>query len=313
MKSKELAKFRALENTSDYCVQHSEEFEGLPEFNTTVLVLVGLVVKMHKGNQDYEAMSKGFTSVKNLARGQMIKAIIRAIKMVLAYAGVNRTFVVPSALKVKSTALSRRHENEIADVCRAILSIIKAMADKLTGYGFTTETGKDIEALIVAYESSLVMPPELKAALNTIAKVFRADLAQAEDLANNTMNPLVNLLEETKPAVFNEYYLMRKVVVAGSRKLSLKCTTVDAATGEAVRGVKVIFTQIADEDGNAVAAENAFILTRRSSKKGGFQGKNMPYGTYAGKGSKPGYTITIPNTNVCAGELTVLEIKVTKK
>ncbi len=48
MLSKELAKFRALENTSDYCVQHSNEFESLPEFNATVPILAGLVVKMHK-------------------------------------------------------------------------------------------------------------------------------------------------------------------------------------------------------------------------------------------------------------------------
>ena len=312
MSEREDAILQSLDKTVDFCIKNREDFKHLPTFNDEILILDGLTRSMHGKIQDLVGKTQDFTTAKNMAKIPMVEKTLSHAAYIYAYAGVHRDFIIPNVVKVTYSSLMRLRDNKLGDVCRAILKLVIQMSDQLSPYGLIPELSTNLDSLIADYESKLIGTPEYNASQNSIKGSLKSDYDKACDLANKTLDPLVELLKDTKPGIYSEYGNMRKIILKAGRTLSLKGKAINASTGDAIWGAIVSITRVENPDSKGKTDTDVQKTVKRTSTRGGFQISSLPSGTYIITVTKAGYTSEPITVYINDGEMTRVVIKMVK-
>ena len=123
----------------------------------------------------------------------------------------------------------------------------------------------------------------------------------------------VDIVRLTQVNFYNGYKTARKIIITGSSTLSVKGLVTDATNGEPLKGVTVSFML----DGGVARAKSASSnakadFVKKTADKGGFNVKGLPAGIYNVSVKKVGYAEKMTTVAVSDGEMTELNIQLSK-
>lgn len=311
MNDRENALLLSYSTTVDFCIRKSADFTSLPNFNSLVTTLDGLVKNIRAQSRILEVSTQGYTEAKNLSREALIAVLHPPLKRVQAYSSIIQDKVLQNSVKLTDTDIKRVWDDKLASVCRDIYSLCQAHSTGLAEYGLTPGMLTQLKDAIDDYEEKLTGSPqyrgEQKAARLTLDNLF----VEVSDLLKTKLDLLIEIIKHEKPETYTGYKYTRKIEMPGSRTMSLKGTVTDPATGEGVPKALITIVQTHNGDGSTKAGADLMKNVKVAATKGGFQIKSLPAGTYTITVSKVGYTESTVTVYINDGELTKVNIEIT--
>jgi len=137
---------------------------------------------------------------------------------------------------------------------------------------------------------------EKKQTTDQLAQLFDEELAIL-----GKIDLLVDILKNSDPEFYAEYYDTRKVVYH-SGSLAVKGQVTDAATSASLSGVKITFV-----------LDGVVKLEKTTAEGGGFTDKTLSEGAYQVTASRIDYITQTITANVLATELCAINIALVKK
>lgn len=187
----------------------------------------------------------------------------------------------------------------------------------LVTYGVTAATQTALQAAITTFVT-FIPKPRLSINEKNQSTVHLANYFDSADGAISNFDTIIEIVKISHANFYNGYKTARMIVETGIGSLAVKRLIADTTTGEPLKGAKLSFSpnghdealKAADNGGNTNKSE--VMLTKRTADKGGFNIKSLPEGVYSATISKNGYKDQVETVAVTQGELSDLNIRLSK-
>ena len=298
----------------DYLALYSAITAPLPTLtaNVTVLQTTILQIQAMAELQDFE--KTGIADNKQQLKGTVVMLAADASRKLTAYAMFTGNTVLLKEIKIGESVLMHQADADLKTKAQEIYDRAQANVAALATYGITAASQTALLNAINAFNAAIPKPrlgiDERKQATQQLVVLF-----ETMDRALKNIDAAVAIVKNTQPVFYKGYETARKVIGTGSKTVSVKGLVTDAATGEPVKGVTVTFAL----DGgtpevarSAKAGAQPAAVTKKTAEKGGLQVKSLPTGTYTVTLRKAGYADEVVTIYVNDGEMTVLNVSISR-
>jgi hypothetical protein len=311
MTNKQESKYSMELALRDFLNQNATITATLPNFGTLFPTFTGNINQIQIIREQQETDKTGIAVNKDLLRADLVAKALDISRKTEAYAKMTNNAVLTREVHYSETDLKKAADTILKD--RALLIYDKANANlaALATYGITAAILATLKSAIDLFNASIPKPrlgiTEKKQATDQLDKLFKANDAILE-----TFDTIVEVVRLTQPVFYAAYKNNRKVVETGTGSLSVKGLITDATTGAPLKGVSVSFSL----DGAAVKAKAATNakpdLVKKTAEKGGFNIKTLTAGIYVVTIKKNGYADQVTTVAVSDGEMSELNVQLTK-
>ena len=280
--------------------------------NITILQTTILQIQAIAELQDFE--KTGIAETKRQLKDALVALADDGSRKLTAYAKFTGNTVLLKEIKISETELKRQADADLKTKAQEIYDRAQANVAALATYGITAASQTALLNAINAFNAAIPKPrlgiDERKQATQQLVVLF--------DTMNTTLvniDTAVAIVKNAQPVFYKGYITARKVIRTGSKTVSVKGLVTDAATGEPIKGVTVTF---ALDGGTPMAARSAkagahtAAVTKKTAEKGGLQVKSLPTGTYIVTLRKAGYADEVVTIYVNDGEMTVLNVSISR-
>jgi hypothetical protein len=253
---------------------------------------------------------QGINDGKKLLRVSLCSLAADGSRKLVTFAKFTSNAVLLREIKISESALNHLADTDLRTKAQEIYDRAQTNITALPVYGITAASQTALLNAITAFNVSIPKPrlgiDERKQATQQLSVLFKT-LHTAFD----NMDAAVEIVRLTQPSFYNGYKTARRVIVTGSGSIAAKGVVTDAATGEPLKGAKVV---IATANGTAKlkAANDNGEIVKKTADKGGYTIKSLPEGTYTFTVSRPGYRDAVVTVNVTDGHLSVVNVKLEK-
>jgi len=300
MNSRQNSIYAMLRRVYDFLKKYLSLLSSLPLFTTlfgtyeTKLTQIGLL------SEQQEKDISGLRKQKDALKANLITNALDVSRRVVAYAKLTGNEVLAREAYYTETALQHYPDETLLTSCSVIYSAAETNATALVEYGVTADMLTAFKKVIDDFRAAMDSPKkgsiEKKQVTEQLAQLF-----EDETILLEKIDLLVDMLKNSNPDVYAEYYDTRKVVYH-SGSLAVKAQVTDAATGIALSGVTVSFIQ------NGVV-----VLEKITAEGGGFIDKTLGEGIYSVIASRIDYIPQNITVNILANETCMLNIALVKK
>lgn len=300
MNSKQSSIYAMLRRIYDFLTKNLSLLSDLPVFKDlfssyeTKLNQIGVL------SEQQEKDISGLRKQKDALKADLILKVLDVSRRVVAYAKLTGNEVLAKEAYYTETDLQHYPYETLATSSSVIYTAADTNAAALIGYGVTADTLTILKKAIDDFRTSMDSPKkgyiEKKQTTDQLAQLFddEASLLDKIDL-------LVDMLKNSNPEFYAEYYDTRKVVYH-SGSLAIKGQVTDATTGAALSGVNISF-----------ALDGVVKLEKPTAEGGGFTDKTLDEGVYSVTASRIDYISQTVTVNVLANELCIINIALIKK
>lgn len=283
----------------------------LPNFSVYFATVQTTNAQILTAKVQQEADKSGDTANKNMLRTNLIVLAIDVARRVVAYAtNVNNNSLL-KLVDYTESDLKRSSDSNLVSICQVIRDNANTNVTALAAYGVTAAVLTTLQTAITNFNAAIpkgrVDTTDSGEATKILANLFKT-------LATNweKIDTLVEMVRTSQPNFYDEYQKVRKVIETGSGSLAVKGLVTDAMTGEPVKGATLSFS-LEGNNGMAKAAKAATeSVVKKTADKGGFNIKSLPSGMYTVTIKKVGYADQVATVAVADGELTDLNIQLSK-
>jgi hypothetical protein len=227
------------------------------------------------------------------------------------YAKFTNNATLAQEVKFTEGKLRQVADTAVKDYAQIVYDRAQPIVASLATYGITAATQTALLAAITAYNASIGKPGESRTISSQTTKQLETLFKTAETALAN-MDAAVEIVRISQPAFYTGYKNARRVVETGIGSLAVKGLVTDAKTGEPVKGATLSFV-LDGNSGMAKAAKGASEgVVKKTAEKGGFNIKSLPSGMYTVTIKKVGYADQVATVAVADGELTDLNIQLSK-
>jgi len=300
MNSKQSSVYAMLRRIYDLLKKNLPLLSGLPVFTTLFSVYETKLIQLGVVSEQQEKDISGLKKQKEALRADLILKAMDVSRRVVAYATLTGNEVLAKEAYYTDTDLQHYPDETLATSCSVIYSAAIANTAALLEYGVTTDTLTAFKKAVDDFRTAMDNPKkgttEKKQATDQLAQLIDEELALL-----GKIDLLVDMLKNSNPEFFAEYYDTRKVVYH-SGSLAVKGQVTDAATGAALSGVTISF-----------ALDGVVKLEKPTAEGGGFTDKTLAEGIYAVTASRIDYISQTVTVNILANELCAINIALQKK
>ena len=272
---------------------------GLPGYLENLGKLEITVVAIQVAAEEQKLDSKGITKYKLQARNQLSTLGADTARKLTSFAKLTNNTVLLGKVSLTETDFKRFSDEALKDYAQIIYNAAEPIVSELANYDVTADTQAQFLSAIDIYNEVLASP-NIAETIKKQATEKLARLIIEGDGYVAKMAIAVEIVKLKEPIFYLGFKTAQKITVRGKVKLSLKGQTV-TVNGEAV--AYVTFT---------ATLNGEVILTRKTSKKGGFNQKSMAAGTYQFTFKKAGLADQTLNVVVNDGELTRIKVIMVK-
>lgn len=282
---------------------------GLPNFPAYFTVIQTTNTQIQAAQVQQEADKSGDTVTKKLARATLIAQAIDVSRRVVAYATNVNNNALLILVNYTESDLNRSSDTKLVGSCQVIRDNANANVAALAPYGVTAPILTTLQASITSFNTSIpkvrVDTTDRGEATKLLASLFKTLLSNWAKI-----DTLVEMVRTAQPNFYNEYQLVRKVIVMGTGSLALKVQANDAQSGDSLANVTLTLTPANTALRAASTAKTTVV--KKTAKGGGSNYKSLADGDYTVVAKKPGFKDVVTTVSVVNGESTVLEIKMEK-
>jgi hypothetical protein len=258
-----------------------------------------------------EADKSGDTNAKKQLRATLIAQAIDVSRRVVAFATNANNSALLALVDYTESDLKKASDQKLVSICQVIYENANTNVAALASYGVVAKTLSTLQTSITSFNSSIPKgrvdttdSGDATQQLTTLFKTLTTNWAK--------IDTLVEMVRTSQPNFYNEYQKVRKVIETGTGSLAVKGLVTDAMTGEPIKNATLSFSL----EGNNITAKVAKAATdsviKKTAEKGGFNIKSLPSGMYTVTIKKVGYADQVATVAVADGELTDLNIQLSK-
>jgi len=298
----------------DYLLLYSTITAPLPNFTANFAIVQTTIPQIQAIAEVQDFQKTGITDNKSQLKATLGTLSADNSRKLVAFAMFTNNAVLLKEIKISETELKRLADADLKTKAQEIYDRAQTNVAALATYGITAATQTTLLNAINAFNASIPKPrlgiDEKKQATQQLVVSFKT-----LDVAFANIDAAIEIVRLPQPNFYNGYITARKIIVTGSNSLSVKGLITDVETGEPVKGVTVTFaldggTQMMAKAGKASSLSP--ILTKKTAEKGGLNVKSLPAGIYHVTLKKAGYVDQVITINVNDGEMTVLNVSISK-
>ena len=296
--------------SDEYLTINTAIVTPLPGYSGYSTLFKNSIAAIQNYSEQQQFNKSGIAENKKQARNTLATIAIDNSRKLTAYATNNNNQVLLNETKYSESELKRCPDTELRDIAQGLYKRIQSNLTALAPYGVTaasqTAFQTAITNFITAIPKTRVGRAETKQNTIHLRKLFKI----ADDALEH-IDTLIEIVRQTQPNFYNGYKSVRKVIRNSGGTLSLKGLVTDLMTGEPIKGAILEFAI----DGKSVKSKVARInemMIKKTADKGRFNIKTMPSGVYSVTIKKVGYADHTTTVAVADGELTELNISLSK-
>jgi len=298
----------------DYLAPYSAITTQLPMLAANVTIVQTTITQIQAIAELQDFEKTGIADTKRQLKDALVALADDGSRKLTAYAKFTGNMVLLKEIKISETELKRQADADLKTKAQEIYDRAQANVAALATYGITAASQTALLNAINAFNAAIPKPrlgiDERKQATQQLVVLF-----DTMNAALGNIDAAVAIVKNTQPVFYKGYVTARKVIRTGSNTVSVKGLVTDAATGEPIKGVTVTFAL----DGgtpevarSAKAGAHTAAVTKKTAEKGGLQVKSLPTGTYTVTLRKAGYADEVVTIYVNDGEMTVLNVSISR-
>jgi hypothetical protein len=214
MNSKQSAIYSMLRRTSDLLKRNQSLTIDLPTFSSLESLLdeksiqIGILCEQHE--EDLSVLKKHKDELRVVAT----QKVLDIIRRIVAYAKIMENEVLAQKVNFSEASMARLSDNEFVSACSIVYTVIEENASPLIMYGITLNTLDTLKTAIDAFKAAMYAPKkefiEMKQTTDKLTRLFAEEESILEKL-----DVLVEILQDSQPAFYNEYQDTRKLTSPG--------------------------------------------------------------------------------------------------
>jgi len=298
----------------DWQANYTAITNPLPNYTANSTTFVNTIPLIQNVAEQQKISKSGLTDNKNQLKEALIITIADYSGKLGAYAKFTNNPILAKEIKFTAGRLKKEADTAVRDFAQIVYDRAQPIVASLSAYGITAASQTALLNAISAYNASIGKPAAGKAESAQLTKQLDVLFATAETALAN-MDAAVEIVKLSQPNFYNGYKSARKVIVTGTGSLSLRGLVTDVETGEPVKGATVSFAldggvQMMAKSGKATSATP--IINKKTAEKGGVNVKSLSAGTYQVTIKKVGYADQVVTVSVNDGEMTVMNVSISK-
>lgn len=296
--------------SKDYMAANAAILTPLPNYSGLSTAFLGYITQIQTYGEKQQFDQKGVAENKSQYRKTLVLLAADTSRKITAYAKFANNQVLLSEIKYTESDLNRIADTSLRDAAQGIYDRAQSNLTALATYGVTAATQTSLQNAINSFVTS-IPKPRLSIADKKQTTTQLANLFKQADATLDSIDTLVEIVRLSQPNFYKGYKAARKIVETGNGSLAVKGLVTDATSGEGLKGVSLSFVL----DGNGTKAKTAKVaepIIKKTADKGGFNIKSLPAGMYTVTITKTGYVDQIVSIAVSDGDLTELNIQLSK-
>jgi len=295
----------------DFQASYTAITNSLPNYTTNSTTFVNTIPQIQAIAEQQKISKKGVTDNKNNLKETLIVMTADYARKLGVYAKFTNNATLAQEVKFSESKLRQIADTAVKDYAQIVYDRAQTNVAALATYGITAATQTTLLNAINAYNASIGKPGVSRTESGQNTKQLEA-LFKTADAALANMDAAVEIVRLTQVAFYNSYKNARKVIETGIGSLAVKGLVTDARSGEPLKGVTLSFS-LEGNNGLAKAAKAATeSVVKKTAEKGGFNIKTLPSGMYSVTIKKVGYVDQVVTVAVADGDLTELNVQLSK-
>lgn len=295
----------------DFQASYTAITNPLPNYTTNSTTFVNTIPQIQAIAEQQKISKKGVTDNKNNLKETLIVMTADYARKLGVYAKFTNNATLAQEVKFSESKLRQIADTAVKDYAQIVYDRAQTNVAALATYGITAATQTTLLNDINAYNASIGKPGVSRNESGQNTKQLEA-LFKTADAALANMDAAVEIVRLTQVAFYNSYKNARKVIETGIGSLAVKGLVTDAVSGEPLKGVTLSFS-LEGNNGLAKAAKAATeSVVKKTAEKGGFNIKTLPSGMYSVTIKKVGYVDQVVTVAVADGDLTELNVQLSK-
>jgi hypothetical protein len=292
----------------DFQASYTAITNPLPNYSANSTIFLNTIPQIQAFSQLQKTSKKGAAEGKNQLKESLIVTTADYFRKLAAFAKFTNNVTLAEEVKIPESKLRQVADTAVKDYAQIAYDRGQTNLAALASYGITAATQTTLSA--AAYNASIGKPGVSRTESGKTTKQLKA-LFKTADTALANMDAAVEIVRLTQVDFYNAYQKARKIIYTGIGSLAVKALVTDATTGEPLKGVTVSFSL--DGVGAKAKAANAKPdLVKKTAEKGRFNIKTLPAGIYSVTIKKNGYADQIITVAVSDGEMSELNVQLTK-
>ena len=286
----------------DFLNLYATIVEKLPNYAVNATTLKNNINQIQATGELQQFDKSGISDNKKQLRATLVaQAEDISLKMV-AFATNMGNKILLKEVKYSKSELSHSADADLKNMSQCIHDRAHENIAALEVYGITEAMLDSFLAEINAFNEAIPSVREGTAS----AKLYTAQLDslyKATDAALDNIDTIVEIVRLSQPDFYAGYQNSRMVINTGGNSVALKGVITDGANGEPLKGVTLTITPV---DGSAEP------IVKKTAEKGGFMVKSLAEGDYTVTISKSGYKEQTVTISITDGEMSELNIELSK-
>jgi hypothetical protein len=298
--------------TAKFCDESETSLSSLPPYSSNLQILINTNQQIQEIAGYLGTGTGGITSNKKQFRLNLNASASDTARKLSSFAKLTDNYTLLGEVSFSESDFKNFTDIEARDTGQIVYNKAQEHITEVLVYGITEETQTVLQNNINSF-SNVMVAPRMGITNKSQATKQMASLFKTAANALEKMDAAVEIVKLTEPVFYTGYKSARKVIDRGTGKLAVKGLVTEASNDEPIKGVTVTFTL----DGNTnllntTTNEGQPELSKKTAAKGGFNIKSLTAGIYKASFKKMGYAEEVITVNVNDGELTMVEVKLSK-
>lgn len=283
----------------------------LPNYTANATTFVNTAAQIQVIAEQQKISKKGVAEVKNQYKETLIITTADYARKLGVFAKFTNNAILAQEVKFTESKLRQVADTAVKDYAQIVYDRAQTNVASLASYGITAATQTALLAAIAAYNGSIGKPGANRTESVKITQQLE-NLFKTAETALANMDASVEIVRLSQADFYKSYKNARKIIETGTGTLAVKGVVTDASTGAPLKGATVSFALEDNGPMLKTARAAAESLVKKTAEKGGFNIKSLPSGMYSVTIKKTGYADQVATVAVADGELTDLNIQLSK-
>lgn len=287
---------------------YADTMKKISKFETSFDALQSNIDQIQLVSEQQGINKTGLTIDKNKLKKKLITMTVKYASKASIYAKLNSNETLLKEVRLKESDLDKLSGVTLRDKAQVIYSKVEANIGNLEEQGITSETQKQFQDTITAFNNALSTPrtgiAERRKATQKLPLLF-----DAADAAIEIMDLAAESAKDEQPDFFNAYKTSRTLVDLNTGKIRFKGMAVEFLSLKPVKGVTFSFRQ---NGLKTLGGNGNGEIVKKTADKGSFTIKNIETGIYNVSIKKPGYKEQDVTVTILEGERSDLRVELQK-
>lgn len=181
-------------------------------FQTATANFKAKIAQIVAADQQKSISLKGIAVDKNVAKRALAQKATGVARLVSAYASATANNILREQVKFSDSALLRKRDDQIAQLCQNIRDAADDNAAALLSYGVTPAMLADLQTAIDDYAARVPAPRAAVSTRATLQTNLAALFKAADDILINQLDDLLPALEAASPDFAETYRNARELI-----------------------------------------------------------------------------------------------------